>query len=216
VQVLELFLDSFWTLQHTRQTLKVLDFAAGSGEASQSILAWQRLRWPSDPSSRPLFKPSPVSSLPEPQLDLLASDPYTFENYTATTSRPCLQLSFQDVANHQLPEGDDFDLVICSYSLHLLSSSSELFAFLNTLKSRSRYLVVLAPHKLPQVCQDSWNPGSQPTRAQIKDSWGFARVHPLTLQPSINTSEDELISDKSRLRVYESAEMNMQMQNDAE
>jgi hypothetical protein len=133
----------------------------------------------------------------------MASDPFTAANYTSTTGLPCLELSFQDVADDKLPEDAYFDLVICSYSLHLLTNPSELFAFLDALKSRCRYLVVIAPHKLPQV-RPAWLQMVFLTCSQIKEHWGFSRIHPLTLRQSETTNEDEIMAERARLRVYES------------
>lgn len=43
------------------------------------------------------------------------------------------------------------DMVICSFALHLIKSPSELFSVLWELSTKSRWLVVLAPHKKPEV-----------------------------------------------------------------
>ena len=45
------------------------------------------------------------------------------------------------------------DMVICSFALHLVDSSSELFSLLWALSLKAKWLVVLAPHKKPEVCQ---------------------------------------------------------------
>lgn len=55
------------------------------------------------------------------------------------------------------PASDDtmatpfIDIVICSFALHLIESPSELFSVLWELSTKSRWLVVLAPHKKPEV-----------------------------------------------------------------
>ena len=43
------------------------------------------------------------------------------------------------------------DMVVCSFALHLVQSPSELFSLLWELSTKARWLVVLAPHKKPQV-----------------------------------------------------------------
>lgn len=43
------------------------------------------------------------------------------------------------------------DMVICSFALHLIETPSELFALLWELSTRCRWLVILAPHKRPEV-----------------------------------------------------------------
>jgi hypothetical protein len=52
---------------------------------------------------------------------------------------------------------EPYDLVICSFALHLLASSSALYALLSTLSYGARWLVVLEPHKKPEVrMSSSW------------------------------------------------------------
>lgn len=43
------------------------------------------------------------------------------------------------------------EMVICSFALHLIDTPSELFALLWELSTKCRWLVILAPHKKPQV-----------------------------------------------------------------
>lgn len=44
-------------------------------------------------------------------------------------------------------------MVICSFALHLIDNASELFALLWELSTKFRWLVVLAPHKKPEVSE---------------------------------------------------------------
>jgi hypothetical protein len=44
-----------------------------------------------------------------------------------------------------------YDLVIVSFALHLVETSSELWALLTELKKISKWLCVIAPHKKPDV-----------------------------------------------------------------
>jgi hypothetical protein len=48
-----------------------------------------------------------------------------------------------------------YDLVICSFALHLLTEPSELFALLYELSTKCRWLAVVAPHKKPEV-KEGW------------------------------------------------------------
>jgi len=48
------------------------------------------------------------------------------------------------------------DMVVCSFALHLVQSPSELFSLLWELSTKASWLVVLAPHKKPQVCPFFW------------------------------------------------------------
>lgn len=91
---------------------------------------------------------------------------YTSPAYFARTSRTCHSLSFSDLADGQLPpdtdprdDGTIYDLIICSFALHLLTEPSELFALLYELSTKCRWLAVIAPHKKPE----------------IKDGWGWDR-----------------------------------------
>lgn len=43
------------------------------------------------------------------------------------------------------------EMVVCSFALHLLEDASGLFALLWELSLKARWLVVLAPHKKPEV-----------------------------------------------------------------
>jgi cell division inhibitor SulA len=47
------------------------------------------------------------------------------------------------------------EMVICSFALHLVENSSQLFSLLWELSLKSRWLVVLAPHKKPEVSVSS-------------------------------------------------------------
>ena len=43
------------------------------------------------------------------------------------------------------------EMVICSFALHLVDNPSDLFSLLWQLSLKARWLVVLAPHKKPEV-----------------------------------------------------------------
>lgn len=102
-----------------------------------------------------------VLDVDPPEIFITATDPFTSKAYLERTGRECGELSFQDVAEGKLPDppSDEesaegarkYDLVICSYALHLVPSSSELWALLAHLNTVARYLVVIAPHKKPEV-----------------------------------------------------------------
>lgn len=107
---------------------------------------------------------APSATIPAPTLSITATDPFTSPAYRARTGLPCLELSFADVAAGLLPppgssepppeEGGDvepYDLVIVSFALHLVESSSELWALLRELSRRAKWLCVTAPHKKPDV-----------------------------------------------------------------
>lgn len=95
---------------------------------------------------------------------------YTQVAYAERTTLPCTPLTFRDISEGLLPStvstatsigvsracnGDAsigrIDMVVCSFALHLVESSSELFALLRELSTKALWLVVLAPHKKPEV-----------------------------------------------------------------
>jgi len=99
---------------------------------------------------------------------------FTVEAYKERTSYPCEKLSFEDVAEGNLPttsiniasgslqeitvpelnETENqylIDTVVCSFALHLVEGPSGLFSLLWQLSLRARWLVILAPHKRPEV-----------------------------------------------------------------
>jgi len=94
------------------------------------------------------------------ELQTLSSTPlinsqYTSEAYQTRTNLPCHVLSFNDIAEGRYPWEDGSELpeemmIICSFALHLAETSS-LFSLLYSLSTRSRWLVILAPHKKPEV-----------------------------------------------------------------
>lgn len=48
-------------------------------------------------------------------------------------------------------DGHTWDIVVCSFALHLLTETSKLFALLDELSRRATWLVVIAPNKKPEV-----------------------------------------------------------------
>ena len=120
------------------------------------------------PSTRPDLPPSFA-------MDIIATDPvslplhrsckalnayeqYTSPAYETRTGRNCFPLSFSDLAAGELPEGaapDEkgvvWDTIICSFALHLVPTPSELWALLYELSGKARWLLVVAPHKKPEV-----------------------------------------------------------------
>ena len=123
----------------------VLDLACGSGEAT---LVLQELG-------------AKVSGI----------DPYTFEAYFERTKLEAEPFSFDDIANGIL-EGRRYSLVVCSFALHLVEIS-RLPALLYQLAQMTDTLVILTPHKRPQ----------------IKSEWGWKL-------------EAEVLEDRVRARLY--------------
>ncbi len=63
----------------------------------------------------------------------------------------CMCVCVQDVASgYLLDEGRSYHLVICSYAMHVLDTSY-LYATLQQLALVCEALLIISPHKLPQV-----------------------------------------------------------------
>ncbi|GAA5906099.1 hypothetical protein JCM6882_003558 [Rhodosporidiobolus microsporus] len=269
-KVLTQLMDQY-VVQEKPKRIRVLDLAAGSGEATIVINDWYASRWPTipfpaepspsappaaaasapPPSSRPpiqvrqpfippsrqpsspapfpsraVVRPPPrtggPSALPRPDLSITAADPFTAPAYKQRTGGECLELSFADVAAGGLPpppasaseggEGGEkegaegeaaepYDLVVISFALHLVESSSELWALLAELGKRARWLCVTAPHKKPD----------------IKTTWGWRRWDPsaawcpaeLGSGKQVGGAEGdgyEIVLERVRLRLWRSEE----------
>lgn len=99
---------------------------------------------------------------------------FTSVAYNERTTYPCSTLSFSDIAEGSIPQqvvdittgtsdslqpttGEEqenmvaFEMVVCSFALHLIETPSEIFALLWELSLKARWLVILAPHKRPEV-----------------------------------------------------------------
>ncbi|KAJ3525105.1 hypothetical protein NM688_g8455 [Phlebia brevispora] len=151
---------------------------------------------------------------PAPETSNLAStaDPYTAEAFHSRTQLAnCSTLSFKDVADGKLPEaclesqnpqiplsllhtapfGEDdvVEMTVCSFALHLIESPSELFGLLWQLSTKCRWLVILAPHKKPEI-KEGWGW----TKWNI-DEWNECRM---------SDSKGELLQDRVHCRVYRS------------
>ncbi|KAG9102881.1 hypothetical protein FRC07_010133 [Ceratobasidium sp. 392] len=86
-----------------------------------------------------------------------------------------------------------YDLVICSFALHLVTSPGALFALLSTLSYSAKWLVVLEPHKKPE----------------IKDGWGWALWDVASwketeLGPG---KEGDFVKERVHTRVYKSTNL---------
>lgn len=115
-------------LAHRRAALplgRVCDLACGSGEATRALLALGAA-------------------------DVVGVDPYTAAAYRAATGRAALGCTFADVAAGALADAGPFDLVVCSFALHL-AERSRLPALTWALSRVCDELLVLSPHKRPPI-----------------------------------------------------------------
>lgn len=146
----------------TRPSMRILDLACGSGEASQAIELW----WQNQCSSTPGLDVQPPAlgnaavdaARPHDawarQLIIEAADPFTGAAYHQWTGRRAHSWSFEDVAaGLLLDNGLAYHLVVSSYALHVMDpASGTLFTCLQQLALCCQYLLILSPHKLPRVC----------------------------------------------------------------
>ncbi|GLB38300.1 putative fungal protein [Lyophyllum shimeji] len=154
------------------------------------------------PRKKTQTMPPPIP--PEyPQPKIVAADPFTSVAYYERTSLPSSRLSFKDISEGSLPPLQPetsapessavayptIDMVICSFALHLVETPSELFSLLWELSSKTRWLVVLAPHKKPE----------------IKEGWGWCKwdIESWTSR-RMTDNIPEILHERVHCRVYRS------------
>ncbi|KAF8195500.1 hypothetical protein BJ912DRAFT_144402 [Pholiota molesta] len=171
------------------------------------------------PVARPQRKsaiiPMPLGpEFPKPQI--AAADPFTAAAYKERTNYHCSELSFESIAEGLMPatcvnivDGSirdvassqsnettedverphQVEMVICSFALHLIENPSALFALLWQLSLKARWLVILAPHKKPE----------------IKDGWGWYKWDiEAWMECPMSSSSGELLYDRVHCRAYRS------------
>jgi len=104
-------------------------------------------------------------------------DAYSCKFYEDETNKKCDPLSFDDIINGDLDD-ENYTCIVCSFALHLLEPS-KLPIFLYKLSQISNQLLILSPHKRPE----------------IKEEWGW-------------TIENEIIIDKVRIRLFNNNNFN--------
>ena len=101
-----------------------------------------------------------------------------------------------DAAEKNTLDADNrIEMVVCSFALHLVESSSELFSLLWELSTKSRWLIVIAPHKKPEVrtmlLKSLW------LTDQIKTGWGWIKWNvDEWCEGQMNESKGELLHDR--------------------
>jgi hypothetical protein len=113
-----------WSLDLSR----VLDLAAGAGEATHALLSCGAQ-------------------------EIAAVDPYTVDAYRKATGRDCRAISFEQIESGALV-GERYSLVVCSFAMHLVERS-RLPGLCTALAALTPALLVLTPHKRP-VLRDAW------------------------------------------------------------
>lgn len=157
-----------------------------------------------------LTPPSLGPELQRPRI--YAADPYTAEALQSRTGLyNCSTLSFKDVAEGSLPTvalstvststpndtttdaietvDSTLEMTLCSFALHLVESQSELFSLLWELSTKCRWLIVVAPHKRPE----------------IKEGWGWVKWDVESwAETQMSDSKGEILQDRVHCRVYRS------------
>lgn len=148
-------LTNFYAHECNDQTkLKILDLAAGAGEATTVLFEWFKACQTNTGNRR--LKTCKISSTSNPP-EVFATDPFTELAFRECHPNiPFAPLSFAQCAD--IPE-DGFSLTICSFAMHLVTSTSELWSCLEVLSRKSQWLLIISPHKKPE----------------IKPIWGWAR-----------------------------------------
>lgn len=107
---------------------KVLDLACGKGEVTKIL---NKLGY----------------------INIDAVDAYSCKYYEKETKKKCSPLSFDDIINGDLDD-EHYSIVVCSFALHLLETS-KLPIFLYKLSQISEQLLILSPHKKPEI-REEW------------------------------------------------------------
>ncbi|KAI0826867.1 hypothetical protein BC628DRAFT_1319253 [Trametes gibbosa] len=132
--------------------------------------------------------PLSFRDIAEGRLPEIASKPIGApkSNHSSQTSSPESSLR-----GHSPPKAEAaiIEMVICSFALHLIEKPSELFALLWELSTKARWLVILAPHKRPE----------------IKDGWGWCKWDVDSWSECMLADPTgELLEDRVHCRVYRS------------
>jgi SAM-dependent methyltransferase len=74
-------------------------------------------------------------------------DPYLYNEYEKNTGKRCIRKTFKDIVQEGL---DKYDLIICSFGLHLCEASM-LPMLMYRIKESTNRLIVISPSKHPKI-----------------------------------------------------------------
>lgn len=80
--------------------------------------------------------------------NIVGCDPYTHELYENNTSKECLRLDFKNIVQDGLPKR--FDLIVCSFAMHLCPQSM-MDTLLYNLSVNCNKLLIISPNKKPDI-----------------------------------------------------------------
>ncbi|KAJ8607265.1 hypothetical protein MRB53_040451 [Persea americana] len=157
--------------RHEPGHLKVLDLAAGAGEATNVLFEWFSACQKKLGNRR-----LEVVSIPETESlpTVFATDPFT---------EPAFRQQYPDIAFlplsfaqcDEIPDSD-FTLTICSFALHLVNNSSELWQCLDALSWKSKWLLIISPHKKPEIKNRVWGWTRWDTKTWTEDDNDVAEI----------------------------------------
>lgn len=126
----------------------MLDLACGSGEVT---LALQEM-------------------IGADKLVITATDPYTHIAFKERTGKDCETTSFEDIENGAYEERR-FDCIFACFALHLVEDS-HLPSLCTQLGLIAHHLVVLSPHKRPEISPTmGWNLREEAVVDRIRIRW---------------------------------------------
>jgi hypothetical protein len=82
-------------------------------------------------------------------IELAVTDTAAYPNQVAGEN--ALKSFYHSGVEDTAPSLPALDMVICSFALHLIETPSQLFSLLWELSQKARWLVIIAPHKKPDV-----------------------------------------------------------------
>ncbi|KAI0667599.1 hypothetical protein C8Q78DRAFT_312476 [Trametes maxima] len=132
--------------------------------------------------------PLSFRDIAEGQLPEIASKPVGAPKSNNSSQTPSPESSLRGFSPPKV-DSPIIEMVICSFALHLIEKPSELFALLWELSTKARWLVILAPHKRPEM-KDGWGWCKWDV-----DSWSECRMA---------DPVGELLEDRVHCRVYRS------------
>lgn len=167
--------NALTVIQQHEKIDTVLDLACGAGEATSVLFEWHEACQTGKGNRR-----LPVTAVGD-KPSVLAIDPYTGPAFHKVhPAIPFLPLSFAQIDDIE----GYYTLTICSFALHLISGS-ELWACLDALTRKSKWLLIISPHKKPE----------------IKTSWGWERWDTKTWNRD-ETDVAEIVQERVRGRLY--------------
>ncbi|CAE6460296.1 unnamed protein product [Rhizoctonia solani] len=127
-----------------------------------------------------------VEGLPDSSTVLVVGEDEAGDEDESTTGDEKIESG----ADSHPEDREPYDLVVCSFALHLLTTPGSLYELLSALSYGARWLVVLEPHKKPE----------------IKEGWGWT-LWDMTAWQETQGREGEFVKERVHCRVYKSTNL---------